>query len=418
MIESIPSLDSSGPVMAGKRELACRAFQQGAATLLVSMVLLVAATLIILYTSETTVAEQRMAANEMRQKQALAAAQAGVDAAIAGLNNGSDLSQPPDTGGLGLNPKGSYRAIFCKGTLGNAGLPTCPAAPAVLACTSPSASEAQSWLVSCGWSDDNTSVQRIVTYVGKLDPVPNKPSNPLISKGAVNVGGNASVVNYYTNLTTWTGDALSATSATGKTMIQNPAYPIQDYSNPADLANTVKGNSVCSGVPGPFICTTSKGVGPDVVSSDTTLSSLNDAQFFANFFGTSPELYKATAETMTKAQAEANLGTTNPGIYWVDVPPGEKFTLSNDIGTKDNPVVLIINGDMQLNASNNFFGILYVTGNVTGNSGGSPNIFGSMVVEGTVSSNGSPNIIYYPAALENLDQLSKYSSMPGTWRDY
>ncbi|MBL8446986.1 MAG: hypothetical protein JNJ44_06190 [Zoogloeaceae bacterium] len=393
--------------------------QRGAATLLVSMVLLIAATLVVLYTSQTTVTEQRMSANEVRMKQALAAAQAGVDAALAGLNAGNDLSVAPNTGGLGASPKGSYQAVYCNGTLGNAALPTCPAAPAALACTAPVATAAQSWLVACGWSDDNTSIQRIVTYIGKLGPVPNAPSNPLISKGGVNVGGNATVVNYFNNLTTWTGASLTSSSATGKTMVRNPSttYQTSYETTPSDLASAVQGNSGC-GAGNNLVCTTTSGLaGPDVVASDTTLSNLNDAQFFANFFGMSPGMYKASADkVLTNAQAGVSGAFATPQVYWVDVPAGDTFTLNQNIGTLNGPVVLVVNGDLQLNASNDFYGLLYVTGNVTG--GGSPNIFGSMVVEGSVSSNGAPNIIYYPKVFENLDDLGKWSSMPGTWRDF
>jgi Tfp pilus assembly protein PilX len=393
--------------------------QRGAATLLVAMVLLIAATLMILYTSQTTIMEQKMSANEMRQKQALAAAQAGIDAAIAGANaSGGNLAQTPNTGGLGANPKGSYRSVFCKGTLGNAGLPTCAATPTALACTTPDATEAQSWLVSCGWSDDNTGVQRIVTYVGKMAPAPNPPSNPLIAKGGVNVGGNATVVNYYNNLTTWTGDALTASSATGKTMVRNPSQALVDYSNPANLAAAVQGNSGC-GTGNPFVCTTTSGLaGPDVIASDTTLSNLTDTQFFQNIFGVSPDVYRngMADKILTDAQANTNGAFSVPQIYWVDVAAGNTFNLGQDIGTSSAPVIVIVNGDMQFNASNDFFGMLYVTGNVTG--GGSPNIFGSMVVEGSVNTNGAPNIIYYPASLDGLNNLSKFASMPGTWRDF
>jgi hypothetical protein len=105
-----------------------------------------------------------------------------------------------------------------------------------------------------------------------------------------------------------------------------------------------------------------------------------------------------------------------PQIYWVDVAAGNTFNLGQDIGTSSAPVIVIVNGDMQFNASNVFFGMLYVTGNVTG--GGSPNIFGSMVVEGSVNTNGAPNIIYYPASLDGLNNLSKFASMQGTWRDF
>ena len=57
--------------------------QQGAATIFITIVLLLAVGLIALYANRGAILEQRLAANEVRAKQAFAAAQAGLDAALA-----------------------------------------------------------------------------------------------------------------------------------------------------------------------------------------------------------------------------------------------------------------------------------------------------------------------------------------------
>ena len=57
--------------------------QQGAATIFITIVLLLAVGLIALYANRGAIMEQRLAANEIRAKQAFAAANAGLDAALA-----------------------------------------------------------------------------------------------------------------------------------------------------------------------------------------------------------------------------------------------------------------------------------------------------------------------------------------------
>ncbi|HHO69901.1 MAG TPA: hypothetical protein ENN02_00255, partial [Halothiobacillus sp.] len=65
--------------------------QQGMATVMAALVLLVAATLIVLFTARSAFMEQRISGNEVRAKQAMAAAQAGFDHALAHIQkNGID----------------------------------------------------------------------------------------------------------------------------------------------------------------------------------------------------------------------------------------------------------------------------------------------------------------------------------------
>ena len=74
--------------------------QRGSAALPMGVLLLFIAALILIAVSRTTLMEQRMSGNEIRTRQALQAAQAGVDQALAYMRAGG-IDQGPSQGGDG-----------------------------------------------------------------------------------------------------------------------------------------------------------------------------------------------------------------------------------------------------------------------------------------------------------------------------
>ena len=78
--------------------------QRGAATIFITIVLLLAIALMGLYTNRGAIMEQRLASNEVRAKQSFAAANAGIDAALAFWRGGGNplavTGNPPVIGTL------------------------------------------------------------------------------------------------------------------------------------------------------------------------------------------------------------------------------------------------------------------------------------------------------------------------------
>jgi len=387
-------------------------------TLLVALVLFVSATLLVLYTSNTAVTEQRMSANEVRSKQAFEAAQAGVELGIRHINTGGAFNVQLTQANATWAAQNSFlRATFCT----SATVPAMQCADHqsggfTAACTAPGTADERAWLVACGWSDDSAARRRIVTFVVKASPLPGGVTNPLIAKGSVAMGGNPTVINYYNNLTVWTGNNLSSSSATGKTVVRRPSSAPGQLTPTQVAAQVGNGNQVCSASQAPdLICTTTSGVvGPDVIQGDTTLSTLSDAQFFENFLGSGPAEYKSTMVDAENVVAGESAGTISEGgnIYWVD---GDA-TISQNIGSADNPVILIVDGNLTLSGSPTIFGVVLVTGNL--DQGGGATIRGALLVSGGVSGSGNLNIIYDPDAVGGVKQLGSYASMPGSWRDF
>lgn len=390
--------------------------QRGAMTLLVALVLFIAATLLVLYTSNTAVTEQRMSANEVRSKQAFEAAQAGIELGIRHVNTGGAFDTQLTQADATWAAQNSFlRARFCS----SASVPTLQCADHQSdgfsgTCTAPAAGDDRAWLAACGWSDDSAARRRILTFVAKASPLPGGVTNPLTAKGTVAMGGNPTVVNYYNNLTVWTGHNLASSSATGKTVIRRPSSSPGQLT-PQQVADQVGGgNQVCNTNQAPdLICTTTSGVvGPDVIQGDSSLSILTDAQFFENFLGSSPTEYKSSMVDSVVAAADAESISAGGQVYWVD----GNASINQSIGSAGNPVILVVDGDLTLSGSPTIFGVVFVKGSLS--QGGGATIRGALLASGGVSGNGSLNVIYDPDAVGGVRRLGSFASMPGSWRDF
>ncbi|MCO5761939.1 MAG: PilX N-terminal domain-containing pilus assembly protein, partial [Chromatiaceae bacterium] len=92
--------------------------QRGAAALPVGVLLLFIAALVLIAVARTTLMEQRISANEIRVRQALQAAQAGISHAMAylqagGIDRVSPTQQADAITPLTLPSGASYQVYFC-----------------------------------------------------------------------------------------------------------------------------------------------------------------------------------------------------------------------------------------------------------------------------------------------------------------
>ena len=388
--------------------------QRGLATLLVSVILFLLASVLLITVSRTTLMEQRMSANEIRTRQAFEAAQAGIDQAAvvmisskvdANANGIADAGPSATLAGSGAR----YAVSWCQPGIAlpanvcdTIGTTTCTAVTA--------ANFNTPLIVSCGWSDDGIARRLIQQGIGTVSALGGTPSNPLTTKGALNVGGSANVVNYYNNLTVWSGGSLTSVGNSGKTFVRNPTVaPPSPSTPPPGPPNSCSTST-------DYVCLTDKNnTGPDVIGNDPTLANLSDAQMFTNFFG-QPDL--ATYKTeVAKVVIDAGAVGTLAGKLGDSIVVTGNTTLPNStIGSRDQPVVLIIDGDLELQGTPFVFGIVYVTGNVTG--GGNVTVQGAMVIEGSVTPTGSLDVIYDPLVGVGAMNTGRPGLIPGSWRDW
>jgi len=413
--------------------------QRGVATLFMTIVLLLVAGLVMLYTSRGAVMEQHLSGNEIRAKQAFAAANAGLDHAIAYMRVGGldhDLNGVVDTiNATTLTVTGgtvsTYAVAYCDS---GAAAPTCATAPGAPACAAP-ADPALTLAVSCGWSDDNSAVQRVTQLLQGSPSFGGNLATPLITRGTADllVGG-ASVFNYFDDLTVWSGGSMLGQSMTGKTFIRDTvSYPDAsatldtDNDGTPDFRDT--GTSPgCNNPPTGYTCSTQGStLGHDTVGGDTNLSSLTSDQFFQLFFGTTPTTYRdATAGwvvdlnnslTNENSTAISSIDNMSGQVIWLEGNASLSASdISGTIGSPTKPVILVVNGNLDLGGNVDIYGIVYVSGDVTGN--GSPNIYGSMIVSGSANITGNPKIVYDPSAIINTSDIGLAGKLQGSWKDW
>ena len=413
--------------------------QRGAATLFVTIVLLLAVGLITLYTNRSAILEQRLSANEVRAKQALEAANAGIEHALAYLREGGKgydhdgdgvadtITSFSLTSTTGTNPRPSYyKAVFCSSAAFTP--PVCPAShTGALACAGATpTSPLQLVAISCGWSDDDASVQRVVQVMQTTPALAGPISTPLVTRGAANLlTGGASILNYFNDLTVWSGGSLLGQSNTGKTFIRDIAT--NSTANLTDPYRATGNSPACLNPPAGYQCSTQGStLGHDTVGGDTNLASLSPAGFFQYFFGATLAGYRdSTAgyvvdltSTLTAPDSTSlsSISGMNNRTIWVEAVPGTPISLPGNIGTADKPVVLIINGDLNLSSNIEINGLVYVQGNITGN--GSPTIYGALIGAGNATANGNLKLVYDPKVLGKAPTLGKAGKVQGSWRDW
>lgn len=156
----------------------------------------------------------------------------------------------------------------------------------------------------------------------------------------------------------------------------------------------------------------------------------NAAINFSQLFQNSPDDVRSYA---THIYTDPPVDVTPvEGITWVDLSPGQEFTISsntwkggcgadNDCSqTTDNGAILIVAGDAKITGGE-FYGIIYVMGNLR--MAGNPTIHGSVLVESetqldTTVLTGNVTINHNRAAIEGaLNALNFSSSKIVSWEE-
>lgn len=413
--------------------------QQGAATLMVSMVLLIAITLVVFVTARSAIMEQRISANELRTTAALEAAQAGMDAAMAYMRSpGGMYKNSPNVGDpadffsfpaieLEGDPgrvTGHYQFIYCERNTDPADL-ECPDLNSTLAnaCTSPirgSDTAREALILSCGWSDDGIARASVIQQAMNTPSMANPPTNPMTARGAVTASGAVNVSNYFNNLTIWTGENVDSIGAVGNTAIRDPSIPPPGPTE-APREPLPQGASCATG----YVCTTySQGqvtnIGPDVIDADPSISERTAEEFFINYFGMPFDDYRDTmpSQYLGDSPTSGELSDVHGEVVWLDGNGGDvQIPSGTTIGSRDEPVILIVDGNMRFQGNTTIYGVVYVTGDMVG--AGTPTIYGSTVVQGDVATDGTVNIVYDPVSAGGAGRDTGPSgSLAGTWRDW
>ena len=450
-----------------------RFHQRGAVALVVALVLLFGMTLIAFFANRTMIFEQRTSANQYRYTKAFEVADAGIEWAIARLNDGLTLTANSCTpaSGAGLV---SFRDRYVRPTAADATHANgwlnplsnvypgcqidpaagtfscgCPAAgAATLAATaqprfrvqfnpvtSPTADALAVEIVSRGCTSgdpcdpasaatasDSSVVARVLVKI--VPTFPTVPGAGLISGSATVISGSLNVVN-----TDTAGNGI--TINTGSTV---------NLSGSGTTVQTLPGTPPSA----------------SILDNDPSLLKLTNAdstgeRFFSSFFGGDFDDFKTSLGTKVitagASNNAANLTCGNPGdcgaavSYWVNrgiqqfwVVPDVTFNNSNmpsvsitggTLGTLNKPLALATPGQITFTGGITAYGVYYAAtasavDDLVLTGGGSSTIVGSLISRGDFARTGNGNIsIIYNSNLfgGKGPPTGILAPVPGSWRD-
>lgn len=438
--------------------------EQGASTLVFSVVILVIVTFVALYTSKSIITETKITNNDMRGQSALEAAEAGVADAYKTFLSGA---RPTVVGGMfgtqadidagnfinektetlldsASDEKSHYTVTVCRG---NESVGVC-------------VGETMFTVVSIGYSDDYSASRIIVAGPSRPQPIASLPENPLTARGVVNISGAATVINQEGSSTIWSGgDVASA----GQTYIANPASGGQTVTFGSDdfvpeivdmctegygqsctlpaYPECLEFSQACEGV-----VASNEGNGVDINSNDSSLAELSAEELFTNYTGKTYQEFQDDVVTIkSTVNAFNDLSSTygtlaNGSIIWIE---GNATSSGNPTigcteavtGNSDSPLIplglsgcedgsgilrpsfIVVNGDLDVAGTLHLYGLIFVTGNLTGT--GSVDVTGAMIVGGSAADSGSKDIRYDSRVISLIGQDSVMPSISSSgWRDF
>lgn len=359
--------------------------QHGAATLAIALVLLFAISFITLFASRAMIFEQRTSINQYRAAQAFEAAQAGMELGLANLNvaslrntyirdTNSDGIVDPATNTIDGSLPGAlnYRIAYTNPTTGNLKLLRITSTGCADGC-SPCTS-------SC------TSRATVGQLVRLQSMLASAPTAALTAKGDVSLSGSATVTN-------------TDTVTNGTTVHAGGSISFGGSSRPVTIPGAPPASSLAS--------------------NDTTLSSLSGNAFFESYFGNSKATVQSAATPIAcSGVCNSQLGGLTGQTIWVT---GETEINSGVIiGSASAPVILIVDGNLQITGGATVYGVVYCTALTWDNTGGGTSqIIGATLAEGNFTATGDPNPTYDPSVLQNLqNNLGVFAKIAGSWSDF
>lgn len=417
--------------------------QRGAAVLLVSIVLLIGVTLITIFAARVGVMDQRISANEYRHKEAQAAADAGLEQAAAFISQNPDLYL--GTGGDWSSCSSStalqdtfpctssgkeYESVYSvvSGTT---------ISPLNYMVTLDSEIQSDSYLVFT----TSTSTGNILTAVGKgssLDGTGDAfaqvsyaqvtigiPGDiPPIIASYLDVNGNFTIVadphagiNDGVPISGWTATLDGTSSGSWQTcnlgsFKNGDEVCSEAFDDSSSTGNTGWGGCGCednlseNGSPSYDLFEDKDNFPDDVfgyVFSGATESAIRDAAIDAD-------------HRFDDCTALESVDLSTSKLVWID---GD-CTIPGDIGDQTNPIILIVDGLLKINAGHHVWGLL-VTLDEMQLSGG-PTIHGSIVTDSnTKLTAGGYTQIYDPKVLAKLTDdilISELSKIKYSWKNY
>jgi hypothetical protein len=157
-----------------------------------------------------------------------------------------------------------------------------------------------------------------------------------------------------------------------------------------------------------------------VTDDDPALAQLSVQGLFASVFRMDKATWRAQPTVRIvdcKSACDQSLAQTPyTSLMWLD--GGLKLDTPIVLGTPERPVLLVVDGPVDIHANATIHGVVYTTSPTwTDTAGASVN--GAVLVEGDLQATGATQINHNAALLKALhDRTGSYARVPGSWRDF
>lgn len=354
---------------------------RGISTLIMTTILMSAIVFVLLFAALYGLMQQKTTANLTRSNQAYEAAEAGLEFGIVYLQKNKAV--------ILANPVNGFIQPYSDSNTSNVVLPN--NSKYTITYTNPTANDYEVIRVtSTGTSDDNTATRTITQLVKHKPLLASPPTNPLSTIGPVSLSGNATVTNLHGNTTLQSGGAVTLSGSA--------------------TTNTQSGGSNASNT------------GPDIQQNDSSLSSLTPTQFFTNYFGTTPDIIKTFANTTYQNDTDTNYSSLLEGVtnsfIWIDQTSGTAKITNASIGTATAPVIIVVNGNLDVAGNTTIYGFLVALGDLELGPTGNMVIEGALISASSFEGLGTISIGYNPTILNLTQSLGTYAKIPGSWKDF
>ena len=408
--------------------------QLGAATLVVTVVVLLVSTIMVTFANRSIIFDIRSSANEARYREAFAAAEAGLDFAsqrfaanFRASYNASDSTSltsivsaaqvgtltKPDGALAGSGEAGFTVAVVDSGALVN-GVPIFT-------------------VTATGKSADVTGTAVLSRQFSMVKALSGStPNVPVVVGGVVGTGGNFNIVanpnggnTFGAPISIWSNGPVTVSSSSATCQLQ--FYSGGQCSNPSgNSENISRGTNPATAI------SAYSSLYPDILPNSGTFPT----DLFKFMFGLDRANWqekKAQAQAYDQvgtscsdlATAGANAGAIFP-IWWIR---GDCALTGGVIGSTQNPVILVVDdGAFRGSGNTQINGLLYLFDNPSLASTPSAALSGTMEIVGSLVSevggsamSGSYSVKYDPnviSSFENNGNQFTFSYVPNSWRDF
>jgi len=416
--------------------------QQGVVTLLVSIILLIGVTLITIFAARIGVMDQRISGNELRHKVAFASAEAGLDQAAAYLDANPVLHDGSVADGW-ATCAGSTSIFPCNLNGAELVLATVVTGTSITASINNILPLSDSFLVKTtdtvialgqGTSDDGTGAAIAQVSFAKTSLLTPGEVPPLMVPSG-DLSGNFNIVPNPNGggpgvpISVWAKDTLDTSGANWKTCDHG------EFKDASDVCMDTKGDGVSGDSWSSCSCSTelsnSSNVGDDIVlyaAADFPVSPFvyifGDDTNGDTFATLSPEILaraEATGlvlEDCDTLSSDFN-GLAGSSLVWITGALC-KISAGVEIGSRDKPIILVVEGELRVNAGAEVWGILMGLDKFVLNGG--PIIHGSAISEiASELTNGNYSQVYDESVFDNLrdDTVNtEIAKVTYSWRNF